>query len=269
MADLEIIQDGDALYVDSRLIAERLNIEHRNFLETLDNYAVQIEQAFGVLRFQTAKPRSSKGGRPARYGLLSEDQATFVMTLSRNTPEVVQCKIDLVRSFSKAKELLRRANPLADIDRAGLRAALKDDSRLRMADQVKVYLEAIRRYDDKKYRGRFFAQVHDAINIAVTGETAKQMRDRLSQLLKKKVTEKELLRDYYPSMVLQHYISMCEASANFMVREKMHPLDAVKKASETVLYLGYQPQSIDFVEHIKFVRQRLTTGQGGFELPEG
>jgi hypothetical protein len=30
------------------------------------------------------------------------------MTLSRNSPEVVQCKIDLVSSFSKAKDLLKR-----------------------------------------------------------------------------------------------------------------------------------------------------------------
>jgi hypothetical protein len=158
-------------------------------------------------------------------------------------------------------------NPLADIDRVGLRTALKDDSRLRMTDQVKVYLETIKRYDDKKYRGIYFARVHDAINVAVTGETAREMRTRLSTLLNRKVTERELLRDYYPAMVLQRYISLCEASANFMVREELKPLEAVQKASEIVLPSGYLPQPIDFVEHIKFVKDRLITGQGGFELP--
>lgn len=158
-------------------------------------------------------------------------------------------------------------NPLADIDRVGLRSGLKDDSRLRMTDQVKVYLEQIQRYDDKKYRGIFFSQVHDAINAAITGETAKQMRDRLSQILVRTVKQDELIRDYFPSEVLQRYIAMCEASANFMIREDLHPLTAVERAAEIVLYAGYRPTSINFVEHIKFVRQRLVTGQGGFELP--
>jgi len=156
---------------------------------------------------------------------------------------------------------------LADMDRVGLRAGLKDDSRLRMTDQVKVYLEQIERYDNKQFRGRFLAQVHDAINLAVTGETSAQMRTRLSPLLGRQVTEKDLIRDYFPSDVLQRYIAMCEASANFMIREGLHPVTAVERASEIVLYAGYIPTSINFVEHIQRVRQRLPTGQEGFELP--
>jgi KilA-N domain len=158
-------------------------------------------------------------------------------------------------------------SPLADVDRVGLRAGLKDDSRVRMTDQVKVYLEQIQRYDDRNFRGRFFAQVHDAINIAVTGETAKQMRDRLSVLLGRQVAEKDLIRDYYPSDVLQRYISMCEASANLMIRDELHPITAVEQAAEIVLYAGYRPTPINFVEHIRLVRQRLSSGQSGFELP--
>lgn len=158
-------------------------------------------------------------------------------------------------------------NPLADTDRVGLRDGLKDDSRLRMTDRVKVYLEQIERYDDKKFSGLFFARVHDAINLAITGETAKQMRERLGILLKRQVKQDELIRDYFPSEVLQRYIAMCEASANFMIRENLHPLTAVERAAEIVLYAGYVAQPINFVEHIKFVRVRLNTGQGGFELP--
>lgn len=159
-------------------------------------------------------------------------------------------------------------SPLADIDRVGLRANLKDDSRLRMTDQVKIHLEAIRRYDDKKYRGRYFARVHDALNVAVTGETAKEMRERLSVILQRRIKDSELIRDYFPSEILSRYIAMCEVSANLMIRDGVEPLNAVTRAAEMVLYVGYVPTPIDFVEHIKFVRQRLTTGQGGFELPE-
>ena len=157
-------------------------------------------------------------------------------------------------------------NPLADTDRVGLRDTLKDDSRLRMTDQVKVYLEQIRRYDDKRYCGRFFAEVHDAINIAVTGETAQQMRTRLGDVLGRKVKQSELIRDYFPSTVLQQYISMCETSANLMLKRDAHPLKAVEEASDLVLPINYLPTQIDFVEHVKFVRERLTTGQ--FLLPD-
>lgn len=145
----------------------------------------------------------------------------------------------------------------ADIDRVEYRDALKDDARIRMTDQVKVYLEQIQRYDDEKYRGMFFARVHDAINIAVTAETAKQMRIRLSPILGKEVKQNELIRDYFPALSLQRYIAMCEATANFMIREELHPLTAVERAAEIVLPANYIPVQINFVEHIKHARVRL------------
>ena len=159
-------------------------------------------------------------------------------------------------------------NPLqSDLDRMVYRDALKDESRLRMTDQVKEYLEQIQRYDDKKFRGQYFARVHDQINLVVAGETAKQMRTRLSGLLGREVKETELLRDYFPALMLQRYISMCEATANLII-EGQKPLDAVERAKSIVLARGYLPQKIDFVESIKFVRQRAITGQTSLGFPE-
>lgn len=106
MPDLAAFEHGNALVVDSRLIAEQLGIEHRSFLQTLDDYKTQMEQAFGFLRFENAEIQGR--GRPGRYALLTEDQATFVMTLSRNSDEVVQCKLKLVQAFSRAKQVLRQ-----------------------------------------------------------------------------------------------------------------------------------------------------------------
>ena len=158
-------------------------------------------------------------------------------------------------------------NPFADSDRVGLRSTLKDDSRLRMTDQVKVHLERIRKYDDKRYRGFYFARVHDLINELITTETAKQMRERLSDILGKKVKQDELIRDYFPALVLQKYISLCETSANLMLKQELQPETAVEQAAELVLPADYQPKPIDFVEHIKFVRKRLE-GQGQMYLGE-
>jgi hypothetical protein len=109
MPNLSVSEHDGVLVVDSRLIAPRLGIEHINFLETIGDYESQIEQAFGIVRFETEKLGGR--GRPQRYALLTEEQATFVMTLSRNTPEVVQCKIELVQAFSKAKDLLSKREP--------------------------------------------------------------------------------------------------------------------------------------------------------------
>ncbi|MGK7898273.1 MAG: KilA-N domain-containing protein, partial [Xenococcus sp. (in: cyanobacteria)] len=148
-------------------------------------------------------------------------------------------------------------NPLADMDRVGLRDSLKDDSRIRMTDQVKEYLEQIKRYDDRKYSGIYFAKVHDAINQAITGETAKQMRERFSKELKQKIKQNELIRNYFPSKTLQLYISMCEASANLMLKKGRQPLTAVEEAADLVLPANYIPDPINFVEHIKEVRSRL------------
>ena len=108
MAELSIFEYDDVLVVDSRLIAQGLGIEHESFMRTLKNYQIQAEQAFGSLRFEIGVKKDGRGGEPPQYVLLTEDQATFYMTLSRNTPEVVQCKLELVKAFSKAKEIIRQ-----------------------------------------------------------------------------------------------------------------------------------------------------------------
>lgn len=159
-------------------------------------------------------------------------------------------------------------NPLqSDLDRMVYRDALKDESRLRMTDQIKEYLESIQRYDNGKYRGQYFARVHDRINVIVTSETSVQMKSRLAKLLGHDVKDNELIRDYFPALMLQRYISICEATANLII-EGQDPLDAVERARKIVLARGYIPQKIDFVESIKFVRQRAITGQNSLGFPE-
>lgn len=106
MSDLSAFEYDGELVVDSRLIAQELNIEHDSFMSTIQTYQTLTEQEFGIFRFQIGKTKGR--GRPERYVYLSEDQATFLMTLSRNTPEVVQCKLKLVKAFSKAKKDRKR-----------------------------------------------------------------------------------------------------------------------------------------------------------------
>lgn len=103
---IAITQQGDALVVDSRLIAERLGVNHSDWYRNIIlKYQTDTEQAFGKLRFENGEIKGR--GQPEKCCLLTEDQATFLMTLSRNTPEVVACKATLVKSFSEAKRIIQ------------------------------------------------------------------------------------------------------------------------------------------------------------------
>ena len=106
MSELSIETHSDgSLVVDSRLIAQELGVTHKAFMETIRKYEKQAEQSFGILRFETAEIKGR--GQPEKFAYLTEDQATFLMTLSRNTPEVVRCKVMLVTQFSQAKKALQ------------------------------------------------------------------------------------------------------------------------------------------------------------------
>ena len=117
MSNLTVTERNSVLVIDSRLIAQDLGITHKSLLETLDNYLHRIEAAFGVVRFETEKPlKGSKGGRPERVAYLTEDQSTLLMSFSRNTPRVVDCKVALVQAFSQAKQLIKQAIPAQNVE---------------------------------------------------------------------------------------------------------------------------------------------------------
>jgi phage regulator Rha-like protein len=108
MTNLHVITKGDALVVDSRLIATELGIEHRALMQTVKKHIEKIEMAFGVITFNMDKPlEGSQGGRPEKYALLTEPQANLLMSFSKNTDQVVDCKIKLICAFEKAKEVIK------------------------------------------------------------------------------------------------------------------------------------------------------------------
>ena len=108
MTELTVSTYSDGvLVVDSRLIAQELGIQHENFMETIKKYQAETEQAFGSIRFETGVKKKAVGATTEKFVFLTEDQATFLMTLSRNTPDVVRCKVMLVSQFSNAKKLLQ------------------------------------------------------------------------------------------------------------------------------------------------------------------
>ena len=104
---------GDGiLVVDSRLIAANLDIQHKNFLATINKYLVPLEVNFGTVAFETREFKTTQGNTSSeRFAWLSEEQATFLMTLSRNTERVVACKVALVKAFAEARQIIKQVIP--------------------------------------------------------------------------------------------------------------------------------------------------------------
>ncbi|WP_228392669.1 Rha family transcriptional regulator [Pseudomonas helleri] len=89
--------------VDSRLLAKQLGTKHKNPMALIERYLAKFEE-FGVVPFQTEKPLAgTAGGRPERFALLNEDQAFFLLALSRNSDRVVGLKADLIMAFREAR----------------------------------------------------------------------------------------------------------------------------------------------------------------------
>jgi phage regulator Rha-like protein len=103
MTEITIIEIAGELVVDSRLIAEQLGIEHKHFIRNIRSHKPTIEANFGVVSFENSRTES---GRVETFAWLTEPQATFLMTLSRNTPEVIRCKVGLVKAFDRQKKQL-------------------------------------------------------------------------------------------------------------------------------------------------------------------
>ena len=94
-----------SLVVSTLDFAAGLDIQHKNLLETIRTHQEVIERDFGLIAFETRKMDSGKG-RPEAYAYLTEDQALFIGTLSRNSKRVVEFKSTLVKSFTEARKRL-------------------------------------------------------------------------------------------------------------------------------------------------------------------
>ncbi|MFA9376201.1 MAG: Rha family transcriptional regulator [Lachnotalea sp.] len=93
---------GNDIFTDSLVIANGTGNKHRSVQRVIDKYILSIEQ-FGKVRFKIA-PTSS--GQEQKVYQLNEQQATFLITLLRNTDTVVKFKIELVRQFFEMRKFI-------------------------------------------------------------------------------------------------------------------------------------------------------------------
>lgn len=104
---IQVLQINEVEVVDSRIIADELGVQHESLIRTIKTYQPTIEQEFGHLRFENGTVRNSVGAvNQIGFYFLTEDQAIFVGTLSRNSETVVRFKAKLVKSFQAAHKAL-------------------------------------------------------------------------------------------------------------------------------------------------------------------
>jgi len=154
---VNIINIDGTFRVDSRLIAQRLSIQHRNFIENIRKYSSEFHQ-LGILPFQTEEINGR--GQPEKYALLNEDQTIFALTLSRNTPEVVQLKLDLTVAFKNARQV---ATQSADKMVIYTNRELMEE----VAETFKAYATIC--FRGKSFCGYLFAKTFASECIGVTG----------------------------------------------------------------------------------------------------
>lgn len=115
---IALIEKRGEARADSRLIAQHLDNQHKATVQLIERYADQL-RGFGKLPFEM---EALPSGQQTRYYLLNEDQAVFLLALSRNTPRVVELKANLVRAFSEA----RRAASIRQVEYLPSYRALHD-----------------------------------------------------------------------------------------------------------------------------------------------
>lgn len=102
MNEIVFLKNDDA-FTTSLIIADGAGVTHRKLREAIVKHKKEIEH-FGKL--SSPYRAESTGGRPVEYYRLNEQQATFVITLLKNTEKVVAFKVNLVDQFYKMRQFI-------------------------------------------------------------------------------------------------------------------------------------------------------------------
>lgn len=126
MTNVQIIDRDGGLLVSSETIAEGSGVQHKNVIELVDANRADFEE-FGPIAFETrmgaALPQGGFG-RSTRIAMLSEPQATLLMTYQRNTDPVRAFKKALVRAFFEMAKARAVASSPAALTRRDLALAV-------------------------------------------------------------------------------------------------------------------------------------------------
>lgn len=126
------------VFTNSKVIAEGTNNQHHAVQQLVSKYEDDIKD-FGVLSFEmrVLKHENYRGSTREKVYLLNEEQATFVITLLRNSKVVVKFKKELVRQFYAMRRfLIEKQSKLWNDTRIASK-----ENRLKETDVIKLLVE--------------------------------------------------------------------------------------------------------------------------------
>lgn len=129
MQEMITISSEHIPLVDSRLMADRLDVRHRDIIRNILNKYESDFIEFGSFARYSAKPVGDLGGRPQDYYLLNEDQCYLLLTYIKNTPKARNLKKKLIAAFKKVRAQLANRD-LARLDGKEVRKAETDSIKL-------------------------------------------------------------------------------------------------------------------------------------------
>jgi len=104
MKNLVQLDSSGHAFTTTLIVSEGVGTEHRAVMKLLDSHIKR--DAFSALEVRKKKAKGS--GKPTRYYELNELQATFLITLMKNSEIVVNFKETLIKEFFKMRLELSR-----------------------------------------------------------------------------------------------------------------------------------------------------------------
>jgi len=159
------------------LIAQGFHREHKNVLQTVNDYREDFED-FGVLK--TRKLRST-GGRAANEIMLNEDQAMFLGTLLRNSKIVVAFKKELILSFKKCRQQLNAVSKQKVSETYQITRDIGKMVRKQTTDAMQGFVEYSRGQGSKNPE-RYYANITRMVNglLFIVDGKFKNLREVMS-----------------------------------------------------------------------------------------
>lgn len=100
-----VVVKGNDIFTDSMIISQGAQTEHESVIRMISKHSGRISK-LGKIRFTDLKSENLQGGRPIKIAELNEQQATFLLTLLKNTEPVVDFKFKLTQEFFRMRRFL-------------------------------------------------------------------------------------------------------------------------------------------------------------------
>ena len=96
----------DEAFTDSIILAKGAGIGHASVIKLITTHLDDVSE-FGKVGFQIVPSPESKTGQKIKICRLNKEQATFIISLMKNTKAVVAFKKELVKQFYKMEQYIK------------------------------------------------------------------------------------------------------------------------------------------------------------------